>query len=115
MRLLVFGGRDFSEWQSAFSCLDRIHAKHAVSVVIEGGARGADRTGREWARARGVRVETFPADWKSHGKRAGFLRNQQMLDEGNPDAAIGFPGGRGTADMAARCSAAGIPLWRPMG
>ena len=42
---------------------------------------------------------------------AGHFRNQQMIDEGKPDAAIIFPGGSGTADMANRIKKAGIPHW----
>ena len=37
-----------------------------------------------------------------------------MLDWVMPNYAVGFPGGAGTRDMAARCAAAGLPLWRPV-
>jgi hypothetical protein len=38
-----------------------------------------------------------------------------MIRYGKPEAAVGFPGGRGTRDMASRLQAAGIPIWWPYG
>lgn len=114
MRILVFGGRDYNDRQLAFRALDALHAKYPISLIIHGGARGADSLGGEWAAERGVPVKVFMADWNQHGKRAGHLRNQQMLEEGTPEAAVGFPGGRGTADMATKLSKADVRTWFPV-
>ena len=111
-RLLVCGGREFSDRDALFTALDRAHAKRPVSLLIHGAARGADTLAGEWAAARGIAVEVYPARWDVDGrKRAGPIRNQRMLDEGKPDACVAFPGGRGTADMVRRCREAGIPVW----
>jgi len=77
--------------------------------VIHGGAKGADRWAGIWADKRGVPADVFAADW-SLGPRAGPERNQRMVDQ-RPDAAVRFPGGRGTADCAHRCKVAGIPIY----
>jgi len=111
MRVLVCGGRDFSDRTLLKATLDHL----APSVVISGGARGADALAAEWAEATGwnvggVHLEEFPADWTAHGKAAGPIRNQQMLDEGKPDLVVAFPGGRGTADMVRRARAAGVEV-----
>jgi len=108
MRVLVCGGRDFSDCSAVFVRLDAVHAKFGVSKVISGCARGADTLGIEWANARGVSCERYPADWEAHGRAAGPIRNQQMLDEGRPDLVVAFPGGRGTADMIRRATQAGV-------
>ena len=106
---LVCGGRDFADRDRAYSWLDRLAAHHGTpDRLIHGDARGADRIGRDWARDRGVPIGTYPADWTRHGRAAGPIRNQQMLDEGHPSLVIALPGGRGTADMIARSQAAGI-------
>jgi acyl-CoA synthetase (NDP forming) len=55
-------------------------------------------------------VTSFPANWKKHGKSAGPIRNQLMLDVGKPDLVIAFPGGSGTADMIRRARKAGVPV-----
>ena len=44
--------------------------------------------GEQYAQEKGYELETYPADWKKYGRRAGFLRNEQMADLSN--AAIGF-------------------------
>jgi hypothetical protein len=79
-----------------------------ISMVIQGGASGADAGAAEWAKRSDVELRTFPANWRKYGKRAGPLRNQRMIDEGKPEAVIAFAGGRGTADMIERAQAAGI-------
>lgn len=78
--------------------------------VIAGGARGADSAAIDWAVVNWCDFKEFPADWGKHGKRAGFIRNQQMLDEGKPDLMIAFPGGRGTADMVRKAKRAGVEV-----
>lgn len=50
----------------------------------------------------------FPADWDKYGKRAGYLRNVQMLDEGKPDLVVAFPGGKGTAMMVKLAKERGV-------
>ena len=93
-----------------FRELDALRSSRGVTIIVSGCARGADTLGIEWAEASGVEVARFPADWNTHGRAAGPIRNQQMLDEGKPDLVVAFPGGRGTADMARRARAAGIKL-----
>ena len=111
MRLLVCGGRDYSDKDRAFAVLDRFRAKFGCAAVIHGAARGADSLAGAWARARGVPEIAEPADWKTHGKRAGPIRNQAMLDKHAPAAVIAFPGGVGTADMVRRSRAAGLTVY----
>jgi YspA, cpYpsA-related SLOG family len=109
MRVLVTGGRDFSDRTLLFEALDRLHAAHGFTVLIHGDANGADRLSGEWATARGVSVEAHPADWKRHGRAAGPIRNQKMLEE-KPELVVAFPGGKGTADMVSKARQAGLEV-----
>lgn len=111
MRLLVCGGRDFTDADYVFRVLDRVHAKRPISLLIEGGARGADRLARNWAINRGVAYKTENAEWKRYGKAAGFMRNKAMLDIWSPDGVVAFPGGAGTADMVRQADKADITVW----
>ena len=106
MKALVCGGRHFSDEGFVFQSLDQIHSRTPISAIIEGGATGADALARKWAFASDIACDTYKADWTSHGKAAGPLRNQRMIDEGKPDLVIAFAGGRGTADMVRRAKAA---------
>jgi hypothetical protein len=64
MRLLVTGGRNFTDRDFLFATLDRLHAEHGFTLLIHGDARGADRLAGEWAKERGVEVSACPADSK---------------------------------------------------
>lgn len=57
-----------------------------IGCVVSGGARGADDLGERYARWRGLSLQVYPADWKTLGKRAGPIRNEQMAE--NADALI---------------------------
>lgn len=108
MRVIVCGGRDYADAATLVRVLDDLARAHSVEAVIEGNARGADQMAGFWARKRRIPNLKFNADWQRHGKAAGAIRNQEMLDKGKPDLVIAFPGGKGTADMVNRARVAGI-------
>lgn len=110
-RVLVCGGRDYNDRGRVFRTLDLYHMRHGpIEWVIYGMARGADTLAAEWALYEKVPSTGFRADWRKHGKAAGPIRNQQMIDEGKPTVVIAFPGGRGTADMVRRAKDAGLTV-----
>ena len=113
-RLLVCGGRDYRDAATVARVLDAVLRKHGIASIIQGGADGADRLAAEWGWDHKIPVGTFNADWKAHGRAAGPIRNKKMLDEGEPDAVVAFPGGRGTADMVRQARAANIKVWEPL-
>lgn len=109
MRVLVCGGRDYDDLATVFATLDAVHAERPISMIIEGGAEGADYLAARWSVVREIpEHRRFTPDWAIHGKAAGPVRNQRMLDEGKPDLVVAFPGGRGTDDMTRRAIKAGI-------
>jgi hypothetical protein len=114
VRLLVCGGRDYEDFSKVSAALDRAHAKRHITLLIHGACpTGADRCAEDWAKINEVPYMGVPAEWKKHGKRAGPLRNQKMLDHCAPDGVVAFPGRHGTSDMVRRASAAGIKVWEP--
>jgi hypothetical protein len=110
MKVLVCGGRDFWDEECAYSVLDALNDESPITCVIEGGAYGADRLARAWAKERGIHNQTYSADWALHGRAAGPIRNALMLSDGRPDLVVAFPGGRGTADMVRRAGHSGIDV-----
>jgi predicted Rossmann-fold nucleotide-binding protein len=109
-RVLICGGREYNDHDALYAALDRLHAEHGFTVVIAGGARGADTLAAQWAEHRGIPTEVYMAEWDRLGRKAGPIRNQRMLDEGKPDLVIAFPGGTGTAGMMALARKAGVPV-----
>lgn len=108
MRVLVCGGRHFSNYEAVEKYLDMLHAIYRFDVVIHGAACGADSLAAYWARRHHVDEWPFPADWKVLHRRAGIVRNAQMIREGRPDLVVSFPGGRGTGNMRKQARDAGI-------
>jgi hypothetical protein len=108
--VLVCGGRNYRNVEEVFAALDELHEASPIELIIQGGAGGADQLARAWAIARGVSKATFWANWEAHGRKAGPLRNQRMIDEAKPGLVLAFPGGRGTADMLRRANAAGVDI-----
>ena len=98
-RYLICGGRDFDDWPMLDRALRQLILHPTIATIIQGEARGADKLAAVWAVEHRAQVESYPADWSTHGRSAGPIRNRQMLDEGKPDVVIAFPGGRGTANM----------------
>lgn len=111
MRLLVTGGRDFTDRAFAWKILDKIHARRQVTLLMEGGATGADHHAREWAKNRSVPHQTFDANWERYGNHAGRVRNAQMLREGRPQLVVAFAGGTGTRHMRRIAHEAGLPVF----
>src|SRR5580698_3375593 len=110
VKIIVCGGRDFKDWFMLSAKLDALHAETPLDCVATGAAPGADTLADTWARSRGIRVERYYALWQTHGKAAGPIRNQQMLDSENPDLVVAFRGGDGTADMVRRAKAANVKV-----
>lgn len=100
--VLVCGGRDYDDWDRLCGSLDALNQRMPIGLVICGGANGADELATRWAVMRGIPNRVYMADWDLHGRKAGPLRNQRMLDDGKPDRVVAFRGGRGTNDMVNR-------------
>lgn len=107
MKVLICGSRDFPYTDFLFTFIKGLDK---FDTVIVGGARGPDTQAERLARSYQIPVEVYPAPWEEYGKRAGPVRNQQMLDQGKPDMVVAFWDGesRGTHDMIERSRKAGV-------
>jgi hypothetical protein len=113
--VLVCGGRNYNDYETfdteiSHVCAEAYEGGWYPPVFISGAAGGADTLMIDWAARNSFECLEFPALWKTYGRRAGPMRNQQMIDEGKPGMVIAFPGGRGTADMIERARKANIPV-----
>jgi hypothetical protein len=117
MRALICGSRHWKKPIPVDVVVAGLAAVYGANhiTVIHGAAAGADSMAASAAHRVGVECVAYPADWDRHGKAAGFIRNQQMLDEGHPDVVFAFTNdlsqSRGTADMVRRARAAGLPAY----
>jgi hypothetical protein len=107
-RVLVCGGRHYQDAEGVCRVLDGLLPR--PTVIIEGGATGADLLANWWAIDRDVALRTFAVDHSLDGPwpGAGPRRNARMLADSKPNLVVAFKGGRGTADMVRRAKAAGV-------
>jgi hypothetical protein len=111
MILLVCGSRDWTDAAPIAARLSALPGEHEEIWILHGAARGADTIAAFEAKALGFTVRAYPADWERYGKRAGILRNLQMLEE-EPDLVLAFQidGSRGTQHTIDEARRRGIPV-----
>jgi hypothetical protein len=123
MRVLVCGGRDYNDRKYFISFLDKLCEERGwktpedeygnwlpAITIIHGGARGADSMADDYAIVNWTGLKVYPAQWAKYGKKAGYIRNQKMLDEGKPNVVVAFPGGKGTQMMKDLARKAGVEV-----
>lgn len=101
-RVIIAGGRDFNDYDLLKEKVDHLLSLKSETqqiVVVSGHASGADTLGERYAEEKGYSCELHPADWKTHGRAAGPIRNAEMAEVA--DALIAFWDGqsRGTKSM----------------
>lgn len=108
MKVLICGDRF---WVSREAIYLRLSQFPKDTLIIEGACSGADQLAGSVARELGMKVVEFPAEWGRLGRRAGPIRNRQMLDE-KPDLVIAFhlnlAESRGTKDTVTEATKRGI-------
>lgn len=91
IRILITGSRSWDNIHYIRSTFVSLADAYGDDITLVSGAcpTGADRLGEMVASELGWNVELYPADWNTHGKRAGFVRNSAMIDT-DPDIVVGF-------------------------
>ena len=79
-RIIVAGGRSFQDYDLLKESLDKIVPQYENVEIVSGHANGAAILGEQYAKEHGLPCSIFPAEWSKYGKRAGFIRNSQMLE-----------------------------------
>jgi hypothetical protein len=109
MKILVTGSREFDDYDLLEYTLDIL----PIDFIVVGDARGADHLTRQYAKEKHLECQVFYANWEEHGKAAGAVRNQHMLDT-HPDVelVVAFPtrSSVGTWDMIDRAVKAEIEV-----
>lgn len=99
MKIIIAGGRDYSDYKKLCSVCDNVMRNLKKVEIVSGVAKGADSLGERYAKEHDIPIKQFPADWAEYGKAAGYRRNSDMADYA--DALIAFWDGtsRGTHHM----------------
>lgn len=116
-RVAVIGSRKYPDLGFVREFIRRLARRDPTATVVSGNALGVDRAAEIEARAVGLVVVSLPADWDTHGKAAGFIRNGEIVRRCDVVAAFWDGNSKGTADTVGKAEAARKPVsvWGPGG
>ena len=109
MRVIIAGSRSIRDYAKVCDAVKQ--SGFAISRVISGLAGGADTLAVRYALEHGLPCDPFPADWKQWGRRAGYLRNEQMAQHADALIAVWDGKSPGTRHMIRLAQARGLPVY----
>jgi hypothetical protein len=94
MKVGVIGSRNFNDYELVKETLTKLD----ITLLVSGGAKGADLLGERYASENNITTLIFKPDWERHGRGAGMIRNTDIVK--NSDIVVAFWDGssKGTLD-----------------
>jgi hypothetical protein len=109
MRIIIAGGRTFNDYDKLQTEVNQIlvylsskwgwrksdpNKNYSTIIhderieIVSGTANGADKLGERYAEKYKIPIRRFPADWDGLGKKAGYVRNEQMAKYAEKDNGV---------------------------
>lgn len=113
MRLAISGSRSFRHDHHrsvVLSALDVLHSQTPITEILTGDAAGPDRFAADWARTHGVPCHVLCPDWRRYDRRAGLVRDDQIVAGAERLLAFWDGRSRGTAYTIRAARAQRIPV-----
>ena len=116
-KILICGDRNWTDARFILKTLrqvvEELNLIPKKTLIIDGGARGADEFGNYAAMQLGCQTKRVFAEWFKFGKAAGPIRNRKMLKL-KPQLVLAFHNNlqesKGTKDMMSIATKAGISV-----
>lgn len=100
IKLIIAGGRDFADYALLKQECSRLLSDKSQAVeIVSGKAKGADALGEQYSKEHHFPVKAFYPDWKTFGRAAGPIRNQEMANYATHLIAFWDGKSRGTKSM----------------
>lgn len=100
MKLIIAGSRELESYRVVSKAIDEFIKEHGpVTEIVSGTARGIDRLGEKYAKDHHIALRLFPANWDYFGKRAGYVRNEEMAKYADACLAVWDGKSKGTDHM----------------
>jgi hypothetical protein len=114
MHLGIVGSRNYVDYEAFKTHIEETLKKWNVNVtnissVVSGGAKGADSLAERWAKDNAIPTTVFKPDWNKLGKKAGILRNTDIVNESTHLVAFPTKDSIGTWDSIRKSTKKGIP------
>jgi hypothetical protein len=108
MKIAVIGSRNFTYQVLLENELNTI--KEKVTMVISGGAKGADTLAEKWAIDNNLPFEVIKPNWETYGRAAGIVRNKLIIDSCDYCYAFWDKKSKGTLFNIKYCNKIGKPI-----
>ena len=109
MRAIIAGSRAINSYEIVRAAVRA--SGFNITRVISGRAHGVDRWGELWAFRHKVPCSLYPADWRKHGREAGFRRNEEMANSADALIAVWDGDSPGTRHMIATAKRKGLQVY----
>jgi len=112
MKLIIAGSRNIGRL-TAFRAIARVLNIYNLepTEIVSGHARGVDKFGEQFAEQNNITTKIFPADWKQHGRSAGYIRNVEMGEYGDALLAVWDGVSKGTKHMIDIATEKGLEVY----
>jgi len=110
MHLVVVGSRNFKNKKLVSTFLDLLCDPY-LDTVVSGGAEGPDTWAEEWSKETNTNFKAYLPDWNKYGKKAGIMRNTEMVEDGDLILAFWDGKSRGTQDTIRKAMKLKVPLY----
>jgi hypothetical protein len=109
MKTIIAGSRTITKLET----LDKVIANcnWDITEVVSGAARGVDQLGETWAALNQIPCRRFPADWDTHGKAAGPIRNSEMAEYAEACIILWDGSSKGSKDMLNKANAKKLKVY----
>lgn len=81
MNIAIVGSRGIDDISILEQLWNQLKLGFDGHKIISGGAKGVDQMARNFAIAHKIPIIEHIPDWNKYGKKAGYLRNKQIIDE----------------------------------
>lgn len=99
MKVIIAGSRGITNKRMIYEKLDRMINRYPDIEIVSGCAKGPDDIAISFAEDRVIPLHKYPANWEKYGKRAGYIRNEEMARVSDVLVAFWDCESRGTKHM----------------
>lgn len=109
MKIIVAGSRTIEDRDIVEAAIKE--SGFVITEIVSGGARGVDAIGESFAVDNFYPYKVFNADWDTHGKKAGILRNIEMAAYADALVAVRLGDSKGTTHMIEEAIRKGLKVF----
>jgi hypothetical protein len=109
MKTIIAGSRTIDKYNLV--CEAVTNSGFDITEIVSGGAKGVDEVGERYGKNHAIPVRIFPADWSTHGRSAGPIRNKKMAEYADALVAIWDGSSKGTKHMLNEANDRGLAIY----